>query len=177
MRVCRVCQAVNGDSEVRCRECGTAIAGQVCLPPRMPVPRAVPDVLARRNRNYLLLLILAPLLAVLMYAFWDTFLLRTYHEVDDARRQAQAANLAHIQNALAHCRADTGGVPVHLEGLRQFVAAPADLSPGANPAHWRGPYLPTTEPFPDNPYHPATGADGWHYVVDKDDGIVNPVPR
>jgi hypothetical protein len=175
MRVCRQCQAVNGDSDTRCRVCGTAIGGQLCLPPRTPVARPVPDMPARRNRNALLLLILAPLLAVLMYLFWDAFLLRTLREVEAARRQAMTARLGTLRDALSRCKRDTGGVPVRLEGLRQFVAAPADLTPGADPGRWRGPYLPTTQPFPENPYRPRDGARGWHYTVEGDAGAVTPI--
>jgi len=140
----------------------------------MPLPRAAPDIVSRRNNNYLLLLLILPCLAVMMYWFWEGFVAQTLRAADVARIHLLAENRQRITEALSSCRRDTGGAPVRLEVLQQFGCASGDLSPGGNPRKWRGPYLPSSDPFPTNPYLPLAGIEGWRYVTHGDEYTLTP---
>jgi ribosomal protein L40E len=172
MRVCRRCQRVNGDTDDVCRQCGVGIATQVRLHAEARVPRPLPDVIARRNRGYLILLALLPLAVLLNLAFWAASLPAYFHERDTARQARAEANLTMLRDGLAKCRSDTGGVPLRLETLRNPAVNPGDLSPGGDATRWNGPYLPTDVPFPENPYRPDDGPAGWQYAVHGDNAEV-----
>lgn len=176
MRVCRSCQTVNGDSSQVCRVCGEHIGEQLCLAPEVPVPRPIPDVLARRNRRYLFLLLLIPLLLCSALWFWLAAVPGMQHQLTDARRKQLAANQQTITKALAACLGDTGGVPTRdLNVLRQYGVMPGQLTPGARPSRWKGPYLPAGQPFPANPFRPHDGVAGWEYQVRGTAGTVTPL--
>lgn len=174
MRVCRACQTINGDSDVRCRDCGVDISAQYRLSPAMALPRPLPDVLARRNRNYLWLLILLPLVVIGNLTFWCGVVPSLQREAVDARETTLQHNQQAIEQALAACKRDTGGVPTRLSVLQYVGVAKSDLTPGADARTWRGPYLPAARPFPANPYRPRAGAAGWRYRMHGNDGTVSP---
>lgn len=173
MRVCRHCQHINGDSETYCRRCGGEIASQITLPADTPIPRTVPDVLARRNRRALLLVLLLPAIVAINVFFWADVVPGFVSQADQARAQRLQANQHLIETALARCQADTGGLPVRgLDTLTHSRVTAADLTAGANPHQWRGPYLPV--PIPANPYHPNDGTHGWRYTIHNGAAIVQP---
>ncbi len=176
MRVCWSCQQVNGDTAERCGRCGMAIARQAPLPPTVYVARPLPDVVARRNRSYRLLLVLLPFAVALTLWFWLGFIPAVFQDAEAARAAQLARNRARIEDALRACRDDTGGVPLRrLDVLRQYGVTAGELTAGADPARWRGPYLPGGA-FPSNPYRPRDGAAGWRYVVSGNTWIVEPAP-
>lgn len=174
MRLCRVCQRVNGDSEVLCRYCGTSIDCQQVLPPSTPTPRRIPNALARRNRAYLLLLLLIPLAISLNLSFWLGFMPKLYHATEKLKAEELQRNVTLLQTALDACRRDTGGVPKSLLTLREVTVKAGDLTPGASPGRWKGPYLPIGEPLPVNPYLPRDGVKGWRYEIKAGGGVVTP---
>ncbi|MHB9133097.1 MAG: hypothetical protein ACYDBB_18670 [Armatimonadota bacterium] len=152
-----------------------SISTQVLLPAGLLVPRPTPNVLIRRNRGYLLLLILLPIIIVLQVIFWTRLMPGLYTEADTARKEQLAKNQQQILDALDQCRQDTGGVPAkRLKVLQQYGVAPGDLTPGSNTHRWRGPYLPAGSRFPANPYRPHDGVEGWTYSVKNNGGMVTP---
>lgn len=176
MRMCRHCQHINGDSETHCRRCGGEIASQICLSPDAPIPRAIPDTLARRNRRALLALLLLPAILALNVLFWAEVVPGFFAQADRARAARLQVHQHSIDSALARCHGDTGGVPAHnLLVLTYSRVTAADLTPGADPRQWRGPYV--TTPFPANPYRPHDGVRGWQYHLRNGRGTVTPAQQ
>lgn len=175
MRFCRTCQRINGDTDTACRGCGTELASQLVLPPATAVPRALPDHLARRNRNAALLLGIIALGTLLNLFFWRVDLPALQRTQAQERRALLQQRQTRILDALTTCLRETGGIPAHrLSVLQQFAVTRADLTPGADPTRWSGPYLPLSAPFPENPYRPGDGADGWRAAVKHGKVVVWP---
>ena len=174
MRVCWFCQQVNGDTATTCVRCGTDISRQTTLPPSAYLERRLPDVVARRNASYRILLLLLPFVVALTLWFWLGFIPAIFKNAESVRRQQLAYNQRVIETALASCRADTGGVPTRrLEVLQQYGVKAGDLTPGADTTRWRGPYLPGGA-FPANPYRAGDGPNGWDYFINGSEGSVLP---
>lgn len=173
MRVCRHCQHINGDTDTHCRACGGDIAAQMTLTPDTPVARTIPDLIAGRNRRAMLLLFILPLVVALNVVFWVDVVPGFFAQAGQARAQRLQVNQAMIEHALARCQADTGGVPLRDLAMLQYSrVTAADLTPGAKPHRWRGPYL--SQPFPANPYRANDGVQGWRYTSRGQTGIVVP---
>jgi hypothetical protein len=175
MRVCWNCQQVNGDSDERCGNCGGDIALLQPLPGAAPLARRPADYVTRRNRGYMLLLVILPYAVALVLWFWTGFIPALFKDADTQRRQLLTANQRQIEAALDKCLDDTGGVPTRLAVLQQYGITPGDLTPGAVPRRWNGPYLPAGAPFPINPYRARDGIAGWHYRVIGTRADVTPV--
>jgi hypothetical protein len=176
MRVCWNCQQVNGDSDERCQRCGADIGHLPVQPGDRPAPGRREDYVARRNRGYMLLLVILPYALALVLWFWTGFVPALFRDADTQRHAMLAANQRQIEEALDQCRRDTGGVPTRLAVLQQYGVKPGDLTPGATPRRWNGPYLPAGSPFPLNPYRARDGVNGWRYRVLSNRGEVSAVP-
>jgi len=151
------------------------ISLQLRVHPATPIMRPTPKILERRNRGYLLLLLLIPIVVILNLAFWTGFVPSMAHTANETRNRRLTVNQRAIEQALTACHSDTGGVPVtDLAMLQQFGITAGDLTPGARLHQWKGPYLPSGQPFPVNPYRPNDGAAGWRYEVHGDTGTISP---
>jgi hypothetical protein len=174
MRVCWFCQQVNGDTDTQCGRCGSNIERQVALPPGAYVERKLPDVVGRRNRSARLLLVTLPFAVALTLWFWLGFIPAVYQDADAIRATQLRQRQQQIEAALEACRRDTGGVPARrLAVLQQYGVKAGDMTAGAKPGQWRGPYLPGGA-FPLNPFRPQDGSAGWRYTTNGDEGSVAP---
>lgn len=173
MRVCWFCQQVNGDTAETCGKCGNDISRQPPLPATAHPARPLPDVVGRRNRSYRLLLVLLPFALALTLWFWLSFIPSVFQDAEEMRQSQLRDSQARITQALQACLRDTGGAPLRLDVLQQFTVTAADLTAGANPTGWKGPYLPIGQ-FPPNPFRPTDGSAGWRYTTAGNRGTVTP---